>query len=158
MSMKPVLLSLGILCTFIAGGAEAASSSPRQSVSITNNSGGMIVQYALKAAQFRRAGTKVKFRGRCDSACTLYLGLPKHQVCVAPGAYFRFHSPSARSSRSARMAKSYMMGRYPSWVQSWIQRKGGLSGRLVTMDYAYASRFLPSCKIALDDRPKVSRS
>ena len=140
MCMKPVLLSLGALCILIASQAEAANS-----VSISNNSGGMIVRYALKTAQFRRAGTVVKFSGRCDSACTLFLSLPKHQTCVSPGAYFRFHAPTARSSRSARMAKSYMMGKYPGWVQSWIHRNGGLNGRLITMDYAYARRFVQIC-------------
>lgn len=145
MSIKPVLLGLGMLSTVIAGGVEAGTSAGK-SVSIANNSGGMIVKYALKTAQFRRTGTMVKFSGRCDSACTLFLSLPKHQTCVSPGAYFRFHAPAARSSRSARMAKSYMMGKYPGWVQSWIYRNGGLNGRLITMDYAYANRFLPSCK------------
>ena len=144
MCIKPVLLGLGMLCTIVTIGVEAAP--PRKSVSISNNSGGVIVKYALQTAQFRRAGTMVKFSGRCDSACTLSLSLPKHQTCLAPGAYFRFHAPVARSLRSARIARSYMMGRYPSWVKSWIHRNGGLSGRLVTMDYAYASKFLPICK------------
>lgn len=158
--VKPIFVAL-VLLGFFAGGAEAASRastgkdkqlsvSARKSVSISNNSGGVVVKYALKTAQFRRAGTLVKFSGRCDSACTLFLGLPRNQTCISPGAYFRFHAPSARSSRSARMAKSYMMSKYPGWVQSWIRRKGGLSTQLVTMDYAYASRFVSTCgKVAL---------
>ena len=121
--------------------------SSRKSVSIFNNSGGMIVLFALKVAEYRDAGTLVKFAGRCDSACTLFLSLPKEQTCIKPGAYFRFHAPSARSSRSERLAQTFMMGKYPDWVRSWIQEKGGLSNQLFRMDYAYASQFIPGCEV-----------
>jgi hypothetical protein len=116
------------------------------SVSISNNSGGMIALFALHVAEFREAGTFIEFSGRCDSACTLFLSLPEDQTCVSPGAYFRFHAPSARSSRAARMAQTFMMDQYPDWVRSWIAEKGGLSHQLFTMDYAYASHFIPSCE------------
>jgi hypothetical protein len=121
--------------------------SSRKSVSIFNNSGGAIVMFALKLAEYRDAGTLLKFSGRCDSACTLFLSLPKQQTCISPGAYFRFHAPSARSSRSERSAQAFMMTKYPNWVRSWIQGKGGLSSRLFKMDYAYASRFIPGCEV-----------
>jgi len=126
---------------------EHALQSSRKSVSISNNSGGMIVQFAVKLAEYRDAGTLIKFSGRCDSACTLFLSLPKQQTCIKPGAYFRFHAPSARSSRSERSAQAFMMTKYPDWVRSWIQAKGGLSSRLFKMDYAYASRFIPNCEV-----------
>jgi len=129
------------------GKEEHPLQSGRKSVSISNNSGGVIVRFALKLAEYRDAGTLVKFSGRCDSACTLFLSLPKQQTCINPGAYFRFHAPSARSSRSERSAQAFMMTKYPDWVRSWIQERGGLSSRLFRMDYAYASRFIPSCEI-----------
>ena len=154
--VKSVLFGLGLLAAAIAGGAavEAASAASikaqRKSVSISNNSGGMIVRFALQLAEFRNDGTLVKFSGRCDSACTLLLSLPPEQTCIASGAYFRFHAPSARSSRSARLAQSYLMEKYPDWVMSWIEDNGGLSNVLVTMNYDYASQFIPSCdKFAL---------
>jgi hypothetical protein len=117
----------------------------QKSVSISNNSGGRIINYAMKAAEFRQSGTLVRFKGRCDSACTLYLGLPAQQTCVSPGAYFRFHSPSARSQKSARMAQVYLMRKYPGWVRSWIAQSNGLSRTLITMNYSYASKFLKPC-------------
>ena len=129
------------------GKEEHALQTSRKSVSIFNNSGGMIVLFALKVAEYRDAGTLVKFSGRCDSACTLFLSLPKQQTCINPGAYFRFHAPSARSSRSERSARTFMMGKYPDWVRSWIQEKGGLSNQLFRMDYAYASQFIPGCEV-----------
>ena len=130
-----------------SGGTQAAT---ENSVSITNNGGGVVVQYALKVAEYRDAGTLVKFSGRCDSSCTLFLNLPQQQTCISPGAYFRFHSPSGINARAIRVAQSFMMKKYPGWVRNWISGQGGLSKRLIKMDYAYASRFIASCdRIAL---------
>lgn len=141
--VRAAVFGLGIFAASTAGsvGASAAGS-----VSIANNSGGVVAQYALKAAKLKNAGTLVKFSGRCDSSCTLFLGLPKRQTCISPGAYFRFHAPSAGNARAVKVAQSYMMRKYPGWVKAWIQSNGGLNGRLITMDYSYASRFIPSCK------------
>jgi hypothetical protein len=41
--------------------------------------------------------------------------------------------------------KTYMMSSYPAWVRSWLASRGGLNGRLVTMNYAYASRYMRTC-------------
>ena len=116
-----------------------------KSVSISGNSGGRIVHYALRAAKYRSSNTLVRFAGRCDSACTLYLGLPSHQTCIAKGAFFRFHAPSARNPRAQRAAQNYLMRKYPGWVKSYISSRGGLGRQLVTMDYGYASQFIRSC-------------
>lgn len=118
---------------------------PRQSISIANNSGGAVGRFVLQAAYLKRSRTSVRFTGRCDSACTLLLALPRSQMCVAPGATFRFHAPMARSQRAAQLAHLYMMRKYPGWVRSFIKRNGGLTRRLVTMDHKYASRFVRPC-------------
>lgn len=98
--VRPILPALGIFLALIAGSAAATAAgsastgtpiaSSRESVSISNNDGGMIAHFALQLVQFRNHGTLVKFSGRCDSACTLFLSLPEHQTCIASGAYFRF--------------------------------------------------------------------
>jgi hypothetical protein len=145
------LIVAGLFATFQSTSALASAENQqylkrlKKSVSISNNSGGRILSYAIKVTELKRSGTLVRFSGRCDSACTLYLGLPTNQTCVSPGAYFRFHSPSAGSQRSARMAQVYMMGKYPGWVRNWIARNNGLSRQLITMDYGYASKFLKQC-------------
>ncbi len=123
-----------------------------KSVSISNNSGGQIVHYALRAAKYRSNKTLVRFAGRCDSACTLYLGLPSHQTCIAKGAFFRFHAPSARNPRAQRAAQNYLMKKYPGWVRSYISSRGGLGRQLVTMDYGYASQFIRSCSSRVASR------
>ena len=123
-------------------------SPPVKSVSIYSNSGGSIGQFALRAAKLRNNRTLVKFEGRCDSACTLFLGLPSKQTCISRGAFFRFHAPKHHSAKAALYAKNYMMRKYPGWVRTWISENRGLSSRLITMDYEYASQFIPACVTA----------
>jgi hypothetical protein len=127
-------------------GTQTVAAIGRKSVSISNNGGGYVVQFALKVAEYRDAGTLVKFSGRCDSSCTLFLSLPENQICLNPGAYFRFHAPSGPNARAIRVAQSFMMNKYPGWVRNWIHQQGGLSKRLIKMDSAYAGRFVASCE------------
>ncbi len=127
--------------------AQRDSGNGLSSVSIRGNSGGMIGSFALQAAKYRGSGTLVKFSGRCDSACTLFLGLPKSQMCISRGAYFRFHAPTHPSAHAASVAKKYMMRKYPGWVKNWIGNRKGLTQRLITMDYQYASRFIRTCSV-----------
>lgn len=114
-------------------------------VTIRGDRGGQIIDYAIKAKRIERSGQKVRFAGRCASACTLYLMLPARQTCVTRNASFGFHMPYGRSARSNKVAANYMMRSYPGWVRNWIRSNGGLSRRMKTMDHEYASRYLPSC-------------
>ena len=113
---------------------------------VRNDSGGYVVAYAMRVAELKRGERKLRFAGRCDSACTMYLGLPPSQVCLEPGAYFRFHRPTARSSATVATATDFLMRSYPQWVRQWIAANGGLTGSLKTMSYNHASKFLPTCK------------
>jgi hypothetical protein len=139
-----VVVNLSTLTSVHAGTERAPRNAP-PSVSIANNSGGVIAQYAITAADYRNSRTLVKFMGRCDSACTLFLGLPASQTCVAGAAYFRFHAPFGVSDHAQQLAQNYLMSRYPRWVRQWINQKSGLTHQLITMDYNYASRFMRTC-------------
>jgi hypothetical protein len=144
-----------------SGGARANGQLylKKKHLTIRNDSGGYVVRYAMKMMKLKASGTNVRFAGRCDSACTLYLALPRSQTCVAPGATFRFHAPSATSTHAVKVAQSYMMKKYPGWVRSWIRSRGGLSRTLITMDYSYARSFIKTCESAsLVRRPLNSRS
>jgi hypothetical protein len=117
-------------------------------VTISNNRGGYVVDYAVQMEQWKKSGTRLRFAGRCDSACTVYLALPTSRTCIARGASFSFHAPSGSSASAARYAGIYMMKTYPGWVRSWVKSRGGLTRRLVTMNYEYASRFMRPCGTA----------
>jgi hypothetical protein len=118
-------------------------------VSIGSDRGGYVAIYGLRMLRLRQNGTKIRFSGRCQSACTLYLGLSPSQMCIRPGASFSFHSPFDASARGNRVAQMFMMRNYPGWVRSWISSQGGLSGRMKTMSYAHASRFIKPCGSAV---------
>ncbi len=126
-------------------------------VTIRGDHGGVMLAYALKAKKMARAGTQVRIGGRCDSACTLYLGLPRNQVCVFPGASFRFHKPYGGSAKANHAAAKFMMRNYPGWVRNWINRNGGLTSRLKTMPYSYVSQYVSSCYNERQ-RPKRARA
>jgi hypothetical protein len=125
-------------------------------VTVRNDRGGYVVDYAMLILKLQENNTAVRFSGRCDSACTLYLALPQDQTCIAPGASFRFHSPRASTRQASRAAKTYMLKAYPEWVTAWIEARGGLSYKLKTMDYSYASKYLRPCgATAMGKRPSI---
>jgi hypothetical protein len=114
-------------------------------VRIGSNSGGRIGEFMVKLRQHRNSDSLVKFDGSCDSACTLLMALPRNKTCITSNAVFRFHAPTGGSVRTSQSAKRFMMAQYPGWVRSWISRNNGLTGRLISMDYSYASKFMRSC-------------
>lgn len=116
-------------------------------VSIGNNSGGQVIRFGLQMLKWKRAGHKVRFSGRCASACTIFLALPSKNMCISPGASFHFHSPYGGDARGNKVARSYMLRNYPGWVRAWLSRNGGLGPRLVAMNYSYASRFIRPCAV-----------
>jgi hypothetical protein len=118
----------------------------KASLTISDEPGGYILDFALRMLKWRQNGTAVRFTGRCDSACTLYLALPYEQTCVAKSASFRFHAPTAGSGKASEVARHYMLSTYPGWVKSWIDAMGGLTGELITMNFEYARRHMRVCQ------------
>lgn len=113
---------------------------------VSNDRGGVIVDYAIKAAKLGQTKQPVKFSGRCDSACTLYLGLSEEQLCVTPSARFGFHLPYGSSAQGNRTAAVYLLKKYPGWVHGWLQANGGLNSSLKVMPYEYVSQHIKSCE------------
>lgn len=140
-SAVAALCVLGALSTPLSTPVEAAGSIVR----ISSNSGGRIGDFMMRLNQYKAQGALVQFAGYCDSACTLLLALPRNNACITTGAVFRFHAPTAASARTGLAAKRYMMAQYPGWVKSWIAANNGLTARLISMDYSYASKFMRSC-------------
>ncbi len=116
-------------------------------VIIAGDTGGNIVKYALQAAAYKSSRATLLVNGNCDSACTIYLSLPAHQICVTPSANFRFHAPMAANKRAALAAHNFVRGKYPKWVTTWIDSNGGLTAKLITMDFEYARKHLPVCDV-----------
>jgi hypothetical protein len=146
------ILSVVAAGLMLSMGAELANSAPLFGPSRSQNyqrigsdRGGYVVQYALRMLKLKQSGKPVQFAGSCLSACTIYLALPPNQTCISPGASFGFHAPYGSTPSGNRMARMYMLKSYPGWVRSWISSRGGLSSRVITMNYAYASKFMKPC-------------
>ncbi len=114
-------------------------------ITIRNDRGGQLFQYAKRIKRVSDSGDMVRFAGNCDSACTMFLALPNRQLCLTPRARFRFHRPYGASRKTNQAASRFMMRTYPVWVRRWIAANGGLSSSLKTMKYGYASRYLKTC-------------
>lgn len=115
-------------------------------ITIRGDRGGELIRYARAVRKAARNGNLVRIGGHCDSACTLYLALPRKQLCLLPGATFRFHHPYGSSKRNNRIAAQYMMRAYPGWVRSWLGKRGGLNSRLKAINYDTASRHITPCE------------
>ncbi|EKF59951.1 hypothetical protein QWE_07631 [Agrobacterium albertimagni AOL15] len=108
--------------------------------------GGYVIDYAIDMLKMEKSRRLVKFAGRCDSACTIYLGLNKAQTCITTAAKFGFHLPFGSDRRGNQVAANFMMKKYPKWVHKWLEANGGLSSKLKVMPYSYASQYIKPCE------------
>lgn len=133
------------LAVLFATAVTASAITEKAIYTVRNDRGGVVIDYAIKVAKLEQSRQRVKFAGRCDSACTLYLGLSGSQLCITPSARFGFHLPFGSSSRGNVVAANFLLKKYPRWVHSWLQANGGLNSSLKVMPYEYASRFIKPC-------------
>ena len=143
--------ALGLMGALVSTSSAGELLRPRISLgtanvkTISGDRGGYVIDYAIRALKMRRSGTFVRFNGSCDSACTLYLSMPRSKVCITQSASFGFHLPYGVGARGNQVAANLMMKNYPGWVRGWIAKRGGLKSSIAKMTYADASRFLPTC-------------
>jgi hypothetical protein len=58
-----------------------------------------------------------------------------------------FHRAYGASADMNAWGTNFMIRQYPAWVREWIAHNGGLTDRLIRMDYAYASRHMRPCRV-----------
>ena len=114
---------------------------------IRHDAGGVLGVYARNSIEIRNNNINVRFEGNCESACTLYLSLPRDTLCVAPNATFGFHLPYGRSAKNNQIAAEYLLVKYPAWVRNWIKNQGGLNEDIIVMKFDFARKHLPLCKL-----------
>jgi hypothetical protein len=132
----------------VLGSISNSMALPRQSAPhvVRNDSGGYIIDYAIKWKRMEQQQRAVRFDGRCDSACTLFLAMPASRACLTAKARFGFHLPFGSSPRGNRVAAAYLMNSYPAWVRTWINANGGLTNQLKVMPYEYARQHIATCR------------
>lgn len=142
--MRHVVLLLAAIAAVVL--AAPASATMR----ITGDRGGLITSYAERFAAARVNGEQVVIDGPCLSACTLVIGiLPRDKVCATGRAVLGFHAawrPAADGSKAASPgATQAMYDIYPSEVRSWIDRRGGLTPRMIFLQGRELTAMVPSC-------------
>jgi hypothetical protein len=120
------------LVLFLIGGPALAD------VRILASPGGEIGPFLDLFARVGASGERVVIDGPCLSACTLVLTtVPSNRICVTRRAILGFHG--ARSvDRFGRLsaepeASQLVLAAYPSPVRLWIERRGGLTSRLLLL-------------------------
>jgi hypothetical protein len=128
-----------------------AAPSALADVRILGSPGGLVAPFVQVFERLRQSGERVIIDGPCYSACTLVLSmLPRHQICVTRRAVFGFHG--ARSLRDdGRLrpepgASRLVLQTYPPDVRRWIQRRGGLSSRLLLLRGRELAAMFPACR------------
>lgn len=151
--------ALALMSAMVSASSAEELAPPRMNLNAANvhtirsDRGGYVIDYAIRVLKLRRSGGYVRFDGACDSACTLYLSMPKSNVCITQNASFGFHLPYGVSPRDNQVAANFLMKNYPGWVRSWVAKRGGLKSYIATMTYADASRYLPTCPSV---QPRIS--
>lgn len=105
-------------------------------VRIAGDRGGQIGTYVDKYQGLRNSGETVIIDGMCASACTIVLGVvPHNKICITPNARLGFHAAwdygyNGRAVTNPE-ATEILYGMYPTPVQRWIARRGGLRSQMI---------------------------
>lgn len=110
----------------------------RADMRIIASPGGQVGPFIDMFEQVRESGEHVMIDGPCLSACTLVLSLvPEDHICVTRRAVLGFHAARSIDRRGRTYAEpeasKLVLRTYPAPVRSWIERRGGLSGRLLLL-------------------------
>jgi hypothetical protein len=135
-----------LAAALLATGATSAFAEIR----IANDRGGQIGHYLQSFAMMRSTGERIIIDGNCLSACTLILGvIPRGRMCATHRARFGFHAAwmpdnKGRPVTSASGTRA-LWNIYPTSVQRWITRHGGLSRKMIFLQGADLSSVVPLC-------------
>src|ERR1700675_3678433 len=140
---KAIFLA-ALLCALMMPPAQAE-------VRILASPGGQVGPFLELFERMRDSGERVVIDGPCLSACTLVLSMvPASRICVTRRAILGFHA--ARSiDRRGRVyaepeASELVLEAYPSAVQGWIRRRGGLTSHLLLLRGRELAAIYPSCR------------
>jgi hypothetical protein len=142
-----------IILTFVLGVAlwAFASMLARAEVRILASPGGQVGPFLDLFEQVRQSGERVVIDGPCLSACTLVLSMvPSERICVTRRAVLGFHAARSIDRRGHMYAEpeasELVLEAYPAPVRSWIERRGGLTSRLLLLRGRELKTMYRSCR------------
>ena len=137
---------------FLAAILGASTVMPAQAeVRILASPGGEVGPFLDLFERVRASGERVVIDGPCLSACTLVLSMvPGDRICVTRRAVLGFHAARSMDARGRMYAEpqasELVLEAYPSAVRGWIQRRGGLTSRLLLLRGRELAAIYPSCR------------
>lgn len=141
--VKNVFLA-AVLCGLVMPSAQAR-------IRILASPGGEVGPFLELFERMRASGERVEIDGPCLSACTLVLSaVPNDRICVTRRAVLGFHAarsidPHGRVYAEPE-ASRLVLAAYPSAVQGWISRRGGLTSRLLLLRGRELAAIYPTCR------------
>lgn len=129
-SMNQGLVGALIALSLIIGlwGQMSEAAQPRSAMIVRNDPGGRLSDRVVEIDRIRSSGTPVRIEGGyCNSACTMYLGLPN--TCVSRRASFGFHGPMSQFYGVALPPDQFeywsqvMASYYPAQLRRWYLRE-----------------------------------
>jgi hypothetical protein len=146
MSKQRVLLAILIMTALSALASPAVAE-----VRILKSPGGQVGPFLDLFEEVRQSGERVVIDGPCLSACTLVLSMvPSERICVTRRAILGFHAARSIDRRGRSYAEpeasQLVLEAYPTPVRLWIERRGGLSSRLLILRGRELTSMYRSCR------------
>jgi len=128
-----------------------ASVMARAEIRIIASPGGEVGPFLDLFEKVRASGQRVVIDGPCLSACTLVLSVvPEDRICVTRRAVLGFHAARSIDRRGHLYAEpeasDMVLRTYPDPVRAWIERRGGLTSRLLMLRGRELRMMYPSCR------------
>lgn len=125
-------LALAILVAMVVAAPRLASATVR----ITDDEGGQIGAYWTRYMALRASGEQVVIDGKCDSACTMVLGIiPHDRICMTGNAKLGFHAAYRPGFLGFEVindpATRTLWNLYPVPIRQWIAHNGGLGLQMI---------------------------
>jgi len=127
-----------LLAIVLAAALSVLVSPAQAEVRILSSPGGQVGPFLDLFEEVRASGERVVIDGPCLSACTLVLSMiPSERICVTRRAIFGFHAARSIDRRGKTYAEpeasQLVLEAYPAPVRVWIERRGGLTSRLLLL-------------------------
>jgi hypothetical protein len=146
MSKQRVLLAILIMTVL-----SALASPGVAEVRILKSPGGRVGPFLDLFEEVRQSWERVVIDGPCLSACTLVLSMvPTERICVTRRAILGFHAARSIDRRGRSYAEpeasQLVLEAYPTPVRLWIERRGGLTSRLLILRGRELASMYRSCR------------
>jgi len=89
--------------------------------------GGYFTRYDPIVARFNRSGELFRIEGRCQSACTLFLGI--RNVCVERSASLGFHGGRGGKGEISVPSTRHMRAAYNERLRRYLDERHGMEKR-----------------------------